>query len=341
MKLRHALLALLACGVGFAGLIDQANARGNGRGNGRQGKMNSEKIKGAKKGFRGGEDAEGAGPLAALGLSDEQKAQIQELRAAHRAQMEEFRDSGTRPDRETMEQLREKHRGQFEAILSPEQLEQFRANRPEGERSGRRGRGFRGGMDGERPAPFASLDLNDEQRAELQSFREEMREQMQSFRESGTRPSAEEMESMREKHRAQLEAILTPEQLEQFGQFRADRPEGQRFGGRGRGWRGGMGGERPAPFGGLDLSDEQKAEIQRIRQEMREQMQSSRENGTRPSADEIKQLREQVRERIQGVLTDAQKAQLDELKGAPAASKPTTGSAIQSRSWGEVKEEMK
>lgn len=251
MKLRHALLTLLACGVGIAGLADQADARGNGRGKDRQDKMNSEKVKGGQKGFRSGQGAEGAGPLADLELSDEQQAQIQELREGFRAQMEEIRDAGTRPDRETMEQIREDHRAQFEAILTSEQFEQFEQLKADRQGQGRQGRGIRGGKGG--------------------------------------------------------------------------------------GKRGGRGGQGGGAFGGLDLTDEQKAQIQELREQMKEDFEALREqvkNGELSREDareQVQQIREEHRQQIDALRGDE--------PGGPA-SKPT-GSAIQSRSWGEIKAQMK
>lgn len=133
MKFRHALLALLAFGVGFAGLADQADAQGFGRRAGRQGKMNADGARGARIGLRGGQQA---GPFAALELTEDQQAKLQELRETHRAQMAELRASGTRPTAEEIQQIREEHRAQFEAILTSEQLaqlEQLRANCPQGQ----------------------------------------------------------------------------------------------------------------------------------------------------------------------------------------------------------------
>jgi Spy/CpxP family protein refolding chaperone len=68
----------------------------------------------------------GLGRMAeALGLSEEQKTQWQELAAQHRAQMEELRQSGQRPDPEAMRQLFAEHMKALETILTPEQLQKW------------------------------------------------------------------------------------------------------------------------------------------------------------------------------------------------------------------------
>jgi Spy/CpxP family protein refolding chaperone len=61
----------------------------------------------------------------ALGLSDVQKAQWQELAAQQRAKMEELRQSGQNPDPEAMRQLFADHMKALEALLTPEQLQKW------------------------------------------------------------------------------------------------------------------------------------------------------------------------------------------------------------------------
>lgn len=74
--------------------------------------------------FRG---PRGAEMMDELGLSDEQKTQVQTLRDAHRKEMQALRASGERPNPEKMEQLFAAHREQIEKILTPEQREKMAA----------------------------------------------------------------------------------------------------------------------------------------------------------------------------------------------------------------------
>ena len=62
-----------------------------------------------------------------LGLSEDQKTQWQELAKQHRAKMQELRQSGQRPDPETMSQLFAEHQQAVAAILTPEQLQKWEA----------------------------------------------------------------------------------------------------------------------------------------------------------------------------------------------------------------------
>lgn len=75
------------------------------------------------------------------------------------------------------------------------------------------------------------LDLNDSQKAEVQKVLEEQRAKMQTVREqhraSGTRPSPEDRQTMRETMRQEtvtkLQGVLTPEQIKKFEAL-TDRP---------------------------------------------------------------------------------------------------------------------
>lgn len=101
----------------------QNHPGGPGKGKGGPGMMGKGMGKG--KGMRraGGP---GLGRMAeALGLSEEQKTQWQELAVQHRAQMEELRQSGQKPDPEAMRQLFAEHMKGLEAILTPEQLQKW------------------------------------------------------------------------------------------------------------------------------------------------------------------------------------------------------------------------
>ncbi len=106
------------------------------------------------------QEVPGKGPFQRLGLSDEQKAQIAEIRRNSQAEIEK--------------------------ILTPEQrqqLEQLKAERQnrQGNRQGRRNK-------------FASLNLTEEQRTQIQQI-------MQS-------------------RKSQIESVLTPEQKQQLQQYR-------------------------------------------------------------------------------------------------------------------------
>lgn len=95
-------------------------------------------------------------------------------------------------------------------------------------------------------------------------------------------PLFEEQQAQRQQFRSQMEAILTPEQRAQM----------QSGGGGRRG--GGMGGFRQ-----LNLSEDQKARMQALRESMRPQMRASRQK---------------MQSQMQSVLTPEQMQQLNEMR---------------------------
>ena len=243
--------------------------------------------------------------------------------------------------------------GQERPQLTEEQKQQWQAAhqermgeqdpRGEGVRQGRRGGRMNGPED-----PFAALELNDVQKEQIQALRKSQRADMQAQRETGERPTQEEMEGIREQHRAAVAEILTDEQFAQLEQLRADRPEGQGV----RGHRSGMRGQRGSaedPFATLELSDVQKEQLQVLRESQRADMQAQREIGERPTQEEMEVIREQHRAAVAEILTDEQLEQLranqprwngseDEEAATPAA-KPA-GAAIESSSWGSIKAQL-
>jgi hypothetical protein len=133
---------------------------------------------------------------------------------------------------------------------------------------------------------------------------------------------------------AELQEILTSEQIaaieERLSGLRAEfearrQSAGDRFGGRDRGGRGGVGGrrggERPGgriPIEGLDLSDEQLAELREIRESFAPEMGEIRDairDGSlsrEEAAARMDAFREAMREAMQDVLTEEQLAVLEE-----------------------------
>ncbi|MSR83626.1 MAG: hypothetical protein EXS58_12005 [Candidatus Latescibacteria bacterium] len=80
------------------------------------------------KGMGRGKGELGLGRMAeALGLSEEQKTQWEELAKQQRAKMEELRHSGQKPEPEAMRQLFADHMKALEALLTPEQLQKWEA----------------------------------------------------------------------------------------------------------------------------------------------------------------------------------------------------------------------
>ena len=135
------------------------------------------------------------------------------------------------------------------------------------------------------------LDLTDEQKEQLQALRKEHREAMREVRET--------MATMGEEQREAVMKILTEDQQEAMKEMRSKR--GKFFGQRGWGGKGRHDMRRGAAgaFSRLDLTDEQKEQLQVLRKDHRA---------------EVRETRQKHRTALENVLTDEQREKLEEMK---------------------------
>ena len=138
-----------------------------------------------------------------LGLSDEQKTQMEALHQAHRDAIKSLRASGERPSREQMKELFSAHREQMEQILTPEQLEQIKSWKSEN-RMGRKER-YRGGASAMQPgqdrrgAIAEQLGLSEDQRSRAEAIHSDF---------------VARMKELHAAHKADRQALLSQEQLD-------------------------------------------------------------------------------------------------------------------------------
>ena len=233
-----------------------------------------------------------------------------------------------------------------------------------------------------RPGRLAeALELTEDQRAQLKALgeqhRESMRETMEGIRaqvEAGEltpEQAREQMQPIREAHRAEVERILTPEQIQKLGELRAARQERAGERGEGEQMRRGprMGHRRGAghgpghgpghPFQALDLSEDQQAQLKALgeqhRESMRETMEGIRaqveagELTPEQAREQMQPIREAHRAEVEKILTPEQIQKLEETKANWTAdgetaemeqaltTGPTAPTAVQEESWGEIK----
>ena len=174
----------------------------------------------------------------------------------------------------------------------------------------------RGMMRGDGPRVFMQeLDLSDEQREQLDALHESHVEEMKELR---GELDFEALRALRENHRAQMREILNDEQRDKMEAMRGGFPDGP-FGGPLCGHRGGWGRPgghwgRPGPmmggpkrgmrgagraFAQLELSEEQKAELEALRETHRKEMDK---------------MRQEHRADMEEILTGDQRKQLENLK---------------------------
>lgn len=118
--------------------------------------------------------------------------------------------------------LREQTRTQLSGVLTSEQLAEL--DQMKRERKGKKkGKGDRSGKRMQRMAQ--QLDLTPQQTAQIEQIRAESKlEAKQIIELAGSREDAKpELKLLRKQTRADIEAVLTPEQAEKFEQLRAER----------------------------------------------------------------------------------------------------------------------
>ena len=194
----------------------------------------------------------GGGPhrlFAALDLTDEQRAKIEAVFESHADEhqaMREARQNGATREamKEQRDALRTKVHAEIEAILTDAQkarLEELRAER-EAKGFGPHGKNWRDMSDADRAQMLdkriarmtETLGLSPDQQEQIRALFEE-REQIRLAHQDD-RPDEATRQQLRAEHRAELEAILTPEQIEKLKTLHPMRDQkGDRKGHR-RGW---------------------------------------------------------------------------------------------------------
>lgn len=187
---------------------------------------------------RGGRGFASERMMADLGLTEDQKEQLNTLRTQHREQMKTLMEQRRKGDFDAeamqaqMKAMRESMHASLEQILTPEQLEKLEANRPEmGEEGRRLGKGMRGqagnrgnGAQFDREeisaAMIEALEITPAQQEALKQQREEARTTFQSLREKAQEENGDReavrasLKAMREAQQEGAETIFTAEQLE-------------------------------------------------------------------------------------------------------------------------------
>lgn len=188
----------------------------------------------------------------ALGLTENQTAQMQSLRESYRSEAEALKGSGE-GTRQAFQALRESHREQAHAILTDEQRTQLQALRAEREANrpedGHRGRSR--GRQGQRPGLCSVIELSDDQESQIETLRGDLRTQVEALRASGE-GSREQGKALFEAHREQVQALFTDEQLATLQEYRAQRETNHE----GNGRRHGRGGHQGSGEGAVDDANE-------------------------------------------------------------------------------------
>lgn len=173
---------------------------------------------------------------------------------------------------------------------------------PAGPRFGRRGPGM-GPMAGLR-----NLNLSPDQKTKVDALMQQQHQQMQALHDNTSLTPdqrRQQAQDLRKNALAQLNSILTPEQQQQLKQMR----------GRARGF--GRGFEMGRMAGRLNLTPEQKAQLQPIFEQHRSQLQALRDNTSltpEQRRTQMEQLRKDMQTQINAVLTPEQQQQMQQFR---------------------------
>lgn len=211
---------------------------------------------------------------------------------------------------------------------------------------------------GQGPGPMHQqlLDLNDEQKAQLETLRTEFQKQQQDLRaqiQAGTlsREDAQaQMKAATEAHRTAFEAILTEEQRQKLAEWKQNHSAGPGMGspgvmGKGRGRGMGRAGGPDKMVEILGLSEEQKTQWQELARQQRAKMEELRQSGQRPDPETMRQLFAEHQKAVEAILTPEQFQKLGEMKknwkGHQPPQPATKPAAPPEQTWGQIKSQEK
>ncbi|HWR17867.1 MAG TPA: hypothetical protein VN577_23765 [Terriglobales bacterium] len=177
-----------------------------------------------------------------LNLTQQQQDQLKPIFEQTRQQAQAIKNDSTltqQQKQEKLKALRENTHSQVQTILTPEQQQQMSQMR---EQRMERMKGARQQM-GQRIAQ--KLNLTQQQQDQLKPIMDKQREQMQAIRTDSALTQAqkqEKMQALRQDTQTQVNAILTPEQQQQWQQMKENRKQHRRH-------KGGFGQQPTAPQG--------------------------------------------------------------------------------------------
>ena len=167
---------------------------------------------------------------------------------------------------------------------------------------------------------FDKLNLTADQKSQLKSIREDYRKQFADLKKQDQLTVADMKIRRQELHkqfREKMESVLTPAQKDQLAKIRADwkanHKDGTAWKGhKGRGFHNGAELQKK-----LDLSQDQVAQLTKIRSDFRSQFQSIRNDNSLTQdqkKDKMKSLMKQQKEQMKTVLTKEQLEKFQSLK---------------------------
>jgi Spy/CpxP family protein refolding chaperone len=164
---------------------------------------------------------------------------------------------------------------------------------------------------------FDRLNLSAEQKAKFQSIRDAQKAEMQALRQNAN-ATQEQRKAIREKYKAQYDAVLTPSQREEWNKQKTEW-KGKSDKRANMGNRGGNMGAQAAFFKKeLNLTTDQETKLKTLFQEFRSKSQDIRANNNLSQAQKRSQMQTMAQQYMaqgKAVLTPEQAKKFDEIKG--------------------------
>jgi Spy/CpxP family protein refolding chaperone len=141
------------------------------------------------------------------------------------------------------------------------------------------------------------LNLTDAQKTQLKSLRDQQHQQLQALRQDQSLTPDQrraQAQTIHQQFQSQIHGMLTPEQQAQLKQMR---------------------GRRGGPMARLNLTDDQRAKLQPLMQQQREQVQAIRNDSSltqQQKQEKIQALRQSMMSQMQGILTPEQQQQMQQ-----------------------------
>ena len=141
------------------------------------------------------------------------------------------------------------------------------------------------------------LNLSDAQKTQLKSLRDQQHQQLQALRQDQSLAPDQrraQAQKIHQQFRSQMQGMLTPDQQAQLKQMR---------------------GRRGGPLARLNLTADQRAKLQPIMQQQRQQAQAIRNDSSlthQQKQEKIRSLRQGTMSQMQGILTPEQQQQLQQ-----------------------------
>lgn len=158
-----------------------------------------------------------------LNLTAEQKVQLQTLRTQQKAEWAEWKkneDVSVKEAKSSKAALKEKHKTQLNALLTPAQQQQLAKARTDHNKGGSGNMHKRGGKDFTK-----ELNLTTEQQSKMKDLTQTFKNKRQSLQQDKTLSDAQKKENLKAlalQHRQEIKSLLTAEQQQKLEALRKE-----------------------------------------------------------------------------------------------------------------------